>query len=267
MSISQHATLYCRISKTSIDQDESNSINHQKILLAKAAARYSYARTQFYIDDGYSGMVFTRPSLMRLEEDIRAGIISAVLVKDISRLGRDYRRIGYYLEDFFPQHNVRFIAVSSGIDSNTNSTDFVPLYSVMDEWYARDISRKLRLMYQSRTASGIPIGVPIYGYTRSIDNPKFWDIDSKAAKIVRHIYQLAFCGYGAEQIARILESAQVLTPAHYNLQRGGHRAAKSDYPYHLALHYCSKDLAGSTLLRRCSQSQNLQQFLQGQKAP
>lgn len=202
------------------------------MLLSKAAAHYGYDRTQFYIDEGYSGTVFTRPSLMRLEEDVRAGIISAILVKDISRLGRDYRRIGYYLEDFFPQHNIRFIAVSGGIDSNTNSTDFVPLYSVMDEWYARDISRKLRLMYQSRAASGIPIGSPIYGYTRSIENPKFWDIDSKAAEIVRHIYQLAFCGYGAEQIARVLESARVLTPAHYNLQRGGHRAAKSDHPYH-----------------------------------
>lgn len=101
MPIQQHVALYCRISKTNPDQDESNSVSHQKALLSKAAAHYGYDRTQFYIDDGYSGTVFTRPSLMRLEEDICAGIISAVLVKDISRLGRDYRRIGYYLEDFF----------------------------------------------------------------------------------------------------------------------------------------------------------------------
>lgn len=256
MPIPQHAALYCRISKTNTEQDESNSIHHQKMLLPKSATHYGYDRTQFYIDDGYSGTVFTRPLLMRLEEDICAGIISAVLVKDISRLGRDYRRIGYYLEDFFPQHNVRFIAVSGGIDSNTNSSDFVPLYSVMDEWYARDISRKLRLMYQSRAASGIPIGAPIYGYMRAADNPKFWDIDSKAAEIVRHIYQLAFYGYGTEQIARILEIKQVLTPSHYNQQNGGNRTTKSD-TYHWSATTVSKILRDQ---RYCGDVVNLKTY-------
>lgn len=93
------------------------------------------------------------------------------MVKDISRMARDYLKVGYYLEDFFPKHNVRFIAVSGGIDSDTNSVDFLPLYSIMDEWYAKDISRKVRLMYRSRTAAGVPIGKPIYGYKQSVEKP------------------------------------------------------------------------------------------------
>ena len=110
---------------------------------------------------------------------LSAGMVCVVLVKDISRLGRDYLKIGYYLEQFFPQHSVRFISVSGGIDSNTNSTDFVPLYSVMDEWYARDISRKMRLMYQSRASSGIAIGSPVYGYTKSKEKNELWEIDNE----------------------------------------------------------------------------------------
>ena len=131
----KHAALYCRISKSNINQDESYSISHQKMLLVKAATQYDYIQTQFYIDDGYSGTTFDRPALKQMEDAIRTGMVCAVLVKDISRLGRDYLKIGYYLEQFFPRYNVRFIAVSGGIDSNTISTDFVPLYSVMDENY------------------------------------------------------------------------------------------------------------------------------------
>lgn len=152
--------------------------------------------------------------------------------------------------------------MSGGIDSNTNSTDFVPLYSVMDEWYARDISRKLRLMYQSRAASGIPIGAPIYGYMRAADNPKFWDIDSKAAEIVRHIYQLTLYGYGAEQIARILEAAQILTPAHYNLQNGSHQAVKSNCPYHWRSTTVSKILRDQ---RYCGDVVNLKTYSNSHK--
>lgn len=241
--------LYCRISKNMSTNDESNSITNQKILLQNTAAQYGFEHTQFFIDDGYSGTVFDRPALKQMEDAIRAGMVCAVLVKDISRLGRDYLKIGYYLEQFFPRHNVRFIAVSGGIDSNTISTDFVPLYSVMDEWYARDISRKMRLMYQSRASTGAAIGSPVYGYTKSKGKTGPWEIDCEAATVVRYIYRLAFLGYGSEQIAKMLEADKILTPAHYNLKNGSKRIPTSVDPYRwasttVAKILCSREYCG-----------------------
>lgn len=241
--------LYCRISKNMPTNDENNSIINQKILLQKAATLHGFEHTQFFIDDGYSGTVFDRPALKQMEDAIRAGMVSAVLVKDISRLGRDYLKIGYYLEQFFPQYNVRFIAISGGIDSNTNSTDFVPLYSVMDEWYARDISRKMRLMYQSRASTGTAIGLPVYGYTRSKEKIGLWEIDYEAAAVVRYIYRLAFLGYGSEQIAKMLEADKILTPAHYHLKNGGKRIPTSADPHRwasttVAKILCSREYCG-----------------------
>lgn len=228
----QIAALYCRISKNNHLHDENNSIAHQKALLQKTAAQYGFEHTRFFIDNGVSGTTFDRPALKRLVDAIQADQICAVLVKDISRLGRDYLKVGYYLEQFFPQHHVRFIAVSGGIDSNNNSTDFLPLYSVMDEWYAKDVSRKMRLMYQSRAAAGIPIGIPIYGYMKAPDHSKAWIPDREAAAVVQRIYQLAFRGYGPEQIAGILESDRILTPNHYRIAQGGKRKSRALMPYH-----------------------------------
>lgn len=242
MSKIKFAALYCRISKNTLPQDESESIVNQKILLQKAAVRYGYEHTQFFIHDGYSGTVFDRPALKQMEDAIKAGMVCAVLVKDISRLGRDYLKIGYYLEQFFSQHNVRFIAVSGGIDSNTNSTDFVPLYSVMDEWYARDISRKMRLMHQSRASSEAAIGSPVYGYIKSTEKTMPWEIDHEAASVVQYIYRLAFLGYGSEQIAKMLEADKILTPAHYRFKNGGKRVPTSVAPYHWAPTTVAKSL-------------------------
>ena len=214
------AALYCRLSKHEDAKIESNSIANQKTTLLKAAQSYGYEHTQFFIDDGYSGTVFQRPALNDLEEAIKAGTVDVVIVKDVSRLGRNYLKVGHFVEHFFPMYNVRFIAVSGGIDSSTNSTDFLPLYSVMDEWYARDISRKLKTMYQARAAKGEPIGIPVYGYTRSQNNPKHWEPDPKSAVIVQRIFHLALVGYGVEQIAGLLETEKVLTPTHYRLSHG-----------------------------------------------
>lgn len=232
MSQGRIAALYCRISKSTPDNDENNSIVNQKTLLQKVAAQHGYEHTQLFIDDGYSGTVFERPALKQMEDAIRAGMVCAVLVKDVSRLGRDYLKIGYYLEHFFPQHNVRFIAVSGGIDSDTNSTDFVPLYSVMDEWYARDISWKMRLMYQTRATAGVPIGTPVYGYIKAKDQSGLWEVDHEAAAVVRHIYRLAFKGYGTEQIAKMLEADKILSPTHYHFKNGSSRIPISVDPYH-----------------------------------
>ncbi len=246
------AVLYCRISKNTSQQDESDSIVNQKILLQRVAAQNGLEHTRFFIDDGYSGTTFDRPALKQMEDAIRAGIVCAVLVKDISRLGRDYLKIGYYLEQFFPCHNVRFIAVSGGIDSNTMSTDFVPLYSVMDEWYARDISRKMRLMYQSRASTGTAIGSPVYGYTKSKGKTGLWEIDHEAATVVQHIYRLALLGYGAEQIAKALEADKILTPAHHRLKNGGKRIPTSADPYRWASTtvtkiLCSREYCGDVV--------------------
>lgn len=218
MSEHKMAALYCRISKSTDGENISESIDNQKQLLSKVALQYGYTKTRFFIDDGISGSTFDRPALKELEVAIQADQICAVMVKDISRLGRDYLKVGYYLEHFFPKHNVRFIAVSGGIDSSDNSTDFVPLYSVMNEWYARDISRKIRLMYQARAAAGIPVGMPIYGYKCNSDNPQQWVPDENVASTVQRIFQLAFCGYGPKKIARFLDEHEVLTPSHYQLK-------------------------------------------------
>lgn len=252
MPIIRYTALYCRISKNSPTNDESNSIVNQKILLQRAAVQYNFEHTQLFVDDGYSGTVFDRPALKQMEDAIRAGMVCAVLVKDISRLGRDYLKIGFYLEQFFPQHNVRFIAVTGGIDSNTNSTDFVPLYSVMDEWYARDISRKMRLMYQSRASAGAAIGLPVYGYARSKGKIGPWEIDYEAATVVRYIYRLAFLGYGSEQIAKMLEADKILTPAHYHLKNGSKRIPTSVDPYRwasttVAKILCSREYCGDVV--------------------
>lgn len=182
------------------------------------------------------------------------------------RLGRDYLKLGYYLEHFFPQHNVRFIAVSGGIDSDTNSTDFVPLYSVMDEWYARDISRKMRLMYQTRAVAGVPIGSPVYGYIKAKDQNGLWGGDHEAAIVVRHIYRLAFLGYGAEQIAKMLEADKILSPTHYHFKNGSSRIPISVDPYYWSSTTVAKILRLPGILWRCRKSENLQQFLQKQKA-
>lgn len=196
-----------------------------------AVAQYRFEHIQVFVDNGYSGTVFDRPALKQMEDAIRANMVCAVLVKDISRLGRDYLKIGFYLEQFFPRYNVRFISVSGGIDSNTTSADFVPLYSVMDEWYARDISRKMRLMYQSRASSEVAIGSPVYGYIKSTEKTMPWEIDHEAASVVRYIYRLAFLGYGSEQIAKMLEADRILTPAHYHLKNGSKRIPTSVDPY------------------------------------
>ena len=235
MNIPKIAALYCRLSKHEDAKIESNSIANQKITLLKAAQSYGYEHTQFFIDDGYSGTVFQRPALKDLEEAIQAGLVEAVIVKDVSRLGRDYLKVGHFVEHFFPMNSVRFIAVSGGIDSSTNSTDFLPLYSVMDEWYARDISRKLKTMYQTRVTKGEPVGMPVYGYTRAQDNPKYWEPDPEAAVVVQRIFHLALRGFGIEQIASTLEQEKILTPTHYRLSKGKKCAGRaSPYPYRWA---------------------------------
>jgi DNA invertase Pin-like site-specific DNA recombinase len=227
------AALYMRLSRDDDLQGESNSITNQRKLLKKVATEQGYTKVREYIDDGVSGTTFNRPSFKKLEQDIDNGIVNAVIVKDMSRLGRDYLKVGYYTEHFFPEHSVRLLAVCDGVDSDDGDNEFVPFRNIMNEWYARDASKKVRASYKARGIAGEPLGLPPYGYEYNPQTKKRWVVDREAAKVVKRIFSLSMDGYGVQQIATILTNDQILTPTNYwatkGIGRGGIKQAKSPY--------------------------------------
>jgi len=181
----------------------------------------------FYVDDGFTGTNFNRPGFKKMIEDIEAGYVSTVIVKDMSRLGREYLEVGSYTEKYFPEHDIRFIAINNGIDSAKKSdSDFAPFLNIMNEWYAKDISNKIRCSQQMRGNAGDPLSLPPYGYMKDADNPKRWVIDHEAAEIVRMIYNLCIEGKGIETTARILQESGVLTPMRYWQSKGIRKGGK-----------------------------------------
>ncbi len=214
------AALYCRLSRDDELDGESNSIANQKKMLQKVATEYGYKKTVFFVDDGISGTTFERKGFQKMERAILDGYVAAVFVKDMSRLGRDYLKCGYYTDSFFPDNDVRFIAINDGVDSAEGENEFAPFRNIMNEWYARDASRKVRMAHRIRGNSGEPLAKPPYGYRRNPENLKFWIIDEEAAAVVRRIYQMYLDGFGIEQIATILEDEQVLTPNAYAKAHG-----------------------------------------------
>ena len=166
------AALYCRLSRDDNMDCESNSITNQKRILQKVAKEKGYTETLFFVDDGISGTTLDRPGFQQMIKAIEAGYISAVIVKDLSRLGRDYLKVGYYTEEFFPQRDVRLIAVSDGVDSEEGDNEFTPFRNIMNEWYAKDISKKRRIVNKLKGNSGIPLSPPPYGYMKNPDDPK-----------------------------------------------------------------------------------------------
>jgi len=221
------AALYCRLSRDDEQDKESNSISNQKKLLQKIAREYGYKKTEFFVDDGISGTTFKRPDFQRMERAIGAKLIGAVFVKDLSRLGRDYLKCGYYTEHFFPDHDVRFVAVNDGVDTLEGEDEFMPFRNIMNDYYAKDISRKVRTAYRIRGSAGEPLASkPYYGYMKDPDNPKRWIVDAEAARVVKRIYQLYLDGYGTEQIAAILEKEQILTPTAYAKKHGQMKVTK-----------------------------------------
>lgn len=223
------AALYCRLSRDDNMDSESNSITNQKKILAKVAKEKGYGETLFFIDDGISGTTLDRPGFQKMIKAIEAGYISAVIVKDLSRLGRDYLKVGHYTEEFFPQHDVRLIAVSDGVDSDEGENEFTPFRNIMNEWYAKDISKKRRIVNKLKGTAGEPLSQPPYGYMKDPDNPKRWVIDEEAATIVRRIFQMKLDGYGIGETATLLASDGVLTPTAYwqskGIGRGGKKTA------------------------------------------
>jgi len=214
--------LYERLSRDDDQIGDSNSIVNQKQYLEDFAVRNGFSNLSHYTDDGWSGGNFERPAWKRMIADIEAGKVSTVIVKDMSRAGRDYLQTGFYTEVMFREHGVRFIAVANGVDSaDQGSGEFAPFLNIMNEWYLRDCSRKIKASYQIKAKSGKPTtNVAIYGYIKDPEDKHRWLVDEEAAAVVRHIYQMAVNGMGPTQIAKALTAEHIHTPAYYLASRG-----------------------------------------------
>ena len=227
--------LYCRLSRDDGAEGESNSIANQKKLLSKYAKEHGFTNTKFYVDDGYTGTNFNRPGFQQMLEDMDMGYISTVIVKDSSRFGRNYLEVGQYTDYYFPEHNIRFIAINDCIDSENGEDDFSVFRNVMNEMYAKDISRKVRSSHRLRGNAGEPLSAPPYGYMKSVENKKKWVIDPEAAEIVRRVFRLCIEGKGNETIARMLQEDKVLVPMAYwqskGLPRGGKKTQPNPYKW------------------------------------
>ena len=220
--------LYCRLSRDDGTESESNSISNQRALLQQKAKEYGLTNTRCYVDDGFTGTNFNRPGFQQMLEDIDLGYVSTVMVKDLSRLGRDYVSVGHYTDIYFPEHNVRFIAVNDMVDSADGENELAPFKNIMNEMYARDISRKVRSSHRLRGNMGVPLSQPPYGYKKDPDMKGRWIVDPEPAEVVRRIFRLFLEGNGVESIAHILHEDQVMIPLAYwfsqGLKRGGRRA-------------------------------------------
>ena len=188
--------LYARLSKDDDLVGDSNSIVHQKEILAKYAKEHGFTNIEFYVDDGFSGTNFNRPDFQRMMADAEEGKISTVIVKDMSRFGRDYIMVGYYTEIYFSNLDIRFIAVNDGIDSEEGESEIAPFKNILNEMYARDISKKIRSSHRLRGSMGEPLSQPPYGYMKSAENKKKWVIDPEAADVVKRIFKMCLEGKG-----------------------------------------------------------------------
>ena len=225
--------LYERLSRDDDQVGDSNSIVNQKKYLEGYAAQRGYPNVRHYTDDGWSGGNFDRPAWKQLVADIEAGKVAHVLVKDMSRIGRDYLQTGFYTEVMFRQHGVHFVAIANGVDSDDqNSNEFAPFLNIMNEWYLRDLSRKQRTAIRVKGESGKPTtNSAIYGYKKLPGDKYTWHIDEEAAAVVRRIFQLTIEGKGPYDIARILFDDKVETPAvYFGKQNKGIWKSKEEFP-------------------------------------
>ena len=217
------AALYCRLSRDDNMDSESNSIQNQRKILQKAAKDKGYTDTVFFVDDGITGTTMKRPGFQKMLTAIEAGYISAVFVKDLSRLGRNYIEVGKLTEEFFPLYDIRLVAVSDGVDSDEGEDDFTPFKNIMNEYYAKDISKKRRIVNKMKGNAGVPLSPPPYGYIKNPDDPRFWVVEPEAAEVVRRIYRMALEGYGLAETATRLAADGVVNPTYYWRSRGTSR--------------------------------------------
>ena len=212
--------LYPRLSHEDELQGESNSISNQKRILETYAKQNGFTNLCWYTDDGYSGANFQRPGFQAMLADIEAGKVGTVIVKDMSRLGRNYLQVGMYTEMLFPQKGVRFIAINDGVDSAMGDNDFTPLRNLFNEWMVRDTSKKIKAVKKAKGLSGKPVtSKPVYGYL--MDDDENFIIDEEAAPVVKQIYQLCLAGNGPTKIARMLTEQQIPTPGTLEYRRTG----------------------------------------------
>ena len=222
--------LYCRLSRDDGGDMESNSISNQKKLLEQHAKSLGLDNTRCYIDDGYTGTNFNRPGFQQMLEDVEMGYVSTVIVKDLSRLGRNYVEVGNYTESYFPDRDIRFIAVNDMVDSDEGESEIAPFKNILNEMYAKDISKKVRSSHRLRGNAGEPLSQPPYGYMKSPENKKKWIIDPEPAAVVKDIFKMTLEGKGAETIARILEERKVMIPLSYWFSKGLPRGGKNSQP-------------------------------------
>jgi DNA invertase Pin-like site-specific DNA recombinase len=213
--------LYCRLSRDDELQGDSNSIINQKQILSAYAKEHGFHNPVFFCDDGWSGTNFERPDFQRMLTEVEQHRVSTVIVKDMSRIGRDYLRVGMYTEMVFPEHHVRFIAVNDGVDSEKGENEFAPFRNILNEWFARDTSKKVRAIKRAKGMEGKPTAShAVYGYLKSPDDKYQWIVDEEAAAVVRRIFQMTISGMGPYQIASTLQKEKVLCPSYYLAQKG-----------------------------------------------
>ena len=229
--------IYCRLSKDDAGVGESSSISTQKSILTDYCTANGLAVCKIYVDDGYSGLNFNRPGFQEMMADAESGHINMIITKDLSRLGRDYIMTGYYLELIFPSKNVRYVALSDGYDSLKSDNDIAPFKNILNDMYARDISKKVKNAKHQRARQGLFIGSQTpYGYRRDTGAPNRLIVDFGAAEVGKQIFSLAEQGFGGVAIAAQLKAQQIVTPAVYKYRQGDTRFAKNssvknDTPY------------------------------------
>lgn len=224
--------LYCRLSRDDELQGESNSIINQMAILKKYADDNGFKNTMFFVDDGYSGTNFNRPDWLRLTSLIDEGKVGVIIVKDMSRLGRDYLQVGMYTEMVFPNADIRFIAINNGVDSaNQIDNDMTPFINIFNEFYAKDTSKKVKAVFKAKVNSGKPLTTnPPYGYLKDPEDKNHWIVDEVAAPIVKDIFNMCVAGKGPSQIAKSLMSKGIPTPSEHFKALGVGSAKPSEQP-------------------------------------
>ena len=213
--------LYCRLSRDDDLQGDSNSIIHQKQMLMKYAEAHNFVNPQFYVDDGFSGTNFERPDFKRMISDIEDGTVKTIIVKDMSRFGREYLQVGMYTEIYFPEKSVRFIAINDGVDSTQGDNEFTPFRNIINEWYAKDTSKKIKAVYKVKGMSGQSLAPNIpFGYKANPDNSKRWLIDDEAALIIRRIFSEFANGKNVASIVNGLKEDNIPSPLGYKYRKG-----------------------------------------------
>ena len=225
--------LYCRLSQDDGREGDSNSISNQKEILLAYAQRNSFPNPQFFTDDGFSGTTFDRPSFIQMENMVEQGLVDTIIVKDLSRFGRNYLDVGNYLEIKYPTLGVRFIAIQENVDTlKETGTEMMPFNNIFNEWYAAQTSKKIRAVWKNKAANGkrVSSSVP-FGYLKNPQDKEDWLVDEPAADIVRKIYALCLDGRGPLQIAKQLEQEKVLIPSAYYASLGRKTRKQYTHPY------------------------------------